>query len=147
MDPEDAPVVIWLQGGPGGSSLFGLLEIHGPFQSVFDGSGGVKAEVNPYPWTKEANVIYIDNPVGAGFSYSNKLPSTEEEVENNLYEFLQQWFKLFPKYQVITTHLHTPLLPPGTFACPNDSLPLFHLPTLLPPNSFAPDTFASRNFC
>jgi len=99
VDPMTAPVVIWLQGGPGGSSMFGLLEIHGPFQSVFDGNGNVQAEVNPHAWTKEANVIYIDNPVGAGFSYSDKLPSTEEEVENDLYEFLIQWFQLFPQYQ------------------------------------------------
>jgi carboxypeptidase C (cathepsin A) len=102
VDPMTAPVVIWLQGGPGGSSMFGLLEIHGPFQSVFDGNGNVHAEVNPHAWTKEANVIYIDNPVGAGFSYSDKLPSTEEEVENDLYEFLIQWFQLFPQYQVST---------------------------------------------
>ena len=100
VDPATAPVVIWLQGGPGGSSLFGLLEIHGPFQAVYDENGAVKAEVNPYAWTKVANVIYIDNPVGAGFSYSDKLPSTEEEVADNLYEFLLQWFKLFPSYQV-----------------------------------------------
>merc|ERR1719270_2379330 len=99
VNPMSAPVVIWLQGGPGGSSLFGLLEIHGPFQATFDGNGNVHAEPNPYAWTKEANVIYIDNPVGAGFSYSDKLPSTEEEVENDLYEFLIQWFQLFPQYQ------------------------------------------------
>jgi len=99
VNPMSAPVVIWLQGGPGGSSLFGLLEIHGPFQARFDENGNVHAETNPYAWTKEANVIYIDNPVGAGFSYSDKLPSTEEEVENDLYEFLIQWFQLFPQYQ------------------------------------------------
>ena len=76
------------------------MEIHGPFQARFDENGNVHAETNPYAWTKEANVIYIDNPVGAGFSYSDKLPSTEEEVENDLYEFLIQWFQLFPQYQV-----------------------------------------------
>ena len=99
VDPKTAPVVIWLQGGPGGSSLFGLLEIHGPIQSVFDGNGQTKAQVNPHAWTKVANVIYIDNPVGAGFSFSQKLPSTEEEVANDLYECLIQWFKMFPEYQ------------------------------------------------
>ena len=80
--------------------MFGLLEIHGPIQAVFDQHGDVKAEPNPYGWSKRANMIYIDNPVGAGFSYSDKLPSTEEEVENDLYEFLIQWFTLFPQYQV-----------------------------------------------
>ena len=99
VDPESAPLVIWLQGGPGGSSMFGLLEIHGPIQAVFAGNGDVVAEPNPYAWSKKANMIYIDNPVGAGFSYSDRLPSTEEEVENNLYEFLVQWFTLFPQFQ------------------------------------------------
>ena len=52
-------MAIWLQGGPGGSSMFGLLEIHGPIQSVFDENGNTKATPNPYAWTKVANVIYI----------------------------------------------------------------------------------------
>ena len=37
--------------------------------------------------------------IGAGFSYSDKLPTTEEEIANNLYQFLIQWFTLFPQYQ------------------------------------------------
>ena len=37
----------------------------------------------------------------AGFSFSDKLPTTHEEVADNLYEFLQQWFQLFPEYQVV----------------------------------------------
>ena len=66
MDPADAPLVIWLQGGPGSSSLFGLFEINGPISAVEDGQGGVTGEVNPYSWHRTANMIYIDNPIGAG---------------------------------------------------------------------------------
>jgi hypothetical protein len=62
--PQDAPVVIWLQGGPGGSSMFGLLELHGPIQVTEDPS--LSGKINPYSWTKQANMLYIDNPVGAG---------------------------------------------------------------------------------
>ncbi len=68
--PEDVPVVLWLQGGPGTSSMFGLFEIHGPISAVEGGSDGVTGEINPYAWTKEANVVYIDNPVGTGYYYN-----------------------------------------------------------------------------
>ena len=61
-----APVVIWLQGGPGGSSMFGLLELHGPIEAVSDGNGGITGKENPNSWAKTANMLYIDNPVGAG---------------------------------------------------------------------------------
>jgi len=99
--PSDAPVVIWLQGGPGSSSLFGLLELHGPFTANYDENNNVKAVINPWAWSKKANVIYIDNPVGAGFSYTNddNLPTGQAQVARDLYECLTQWFTLFPEYQ------------------------------------------------
>ena len=59
-------MVIWLQGGPGSSSLFGMLELHGPFIVRYDENNNVKAVTNSYAWTKKANMVYIDNPVGAG---------------------------------------------------------------------------------
>ena len=64
VDPSQAPVVVWLQGGPGASSMFGLLEIHGPIQSV--GFNPTVAVKNDYTWNKRANMLYIDNPIGAG---------------------------------------------------------------------------------
>ena len=101
MDPAEAPVVIWLQGGPGGSSMFGLLEIHGPIQAVYDEDGITRGVLNPYTFAKKANMLYIDNPVGAGYSYSdpNGLPTTQEDVARDLYECLIQWFTMFPEYQ------------------------------------------------
>jgi len=98
--PESAPVVIWLQGGPGGSSMFGLLKLHGPLLTEMDESSGqLGVRDNPYSWHRKHNIIYIDNPVGAGFSFSNKLPETQEDVARNLYNMLQQWFTMFPSYQ------------------------------------------------
>ena len=66
VNPAEAPVSLWLQGGPGTSSMFGLFEINGPFQALYDGNGGVEAKINPDSWTRRANMIYIDNPVGTG---------------------------------------------------------------------------------
>jgi len=96
---ETAPVVIWLQGGPGGSSLFGLLKLHGPILTGTDENGNFGVNDNPYSWHREHNMLYIDNPVGAGFSYSDKLPRSQDDVSQNLYNLLQQWFTLFPMYQ------------------------------------------------
>jgi len=98
--PDTAPVVIWLQGGPGGSSMFGALKLHGPIITTVDGNNQLSGvEKNPYSWGRKHNMLYIDNPVGAGFSFSDKMPETQMEVTNNLYEFLQQWYTLFPMYQ------------------------------------------------
>jgi len=99
-EPSTAPVVIWLQGGPGGSSMFGLLKLHGPILTTVDENDVLTGVAeNPSSWHKKHNMLYIDNPVGAGFSYSNKMPTTQDEVTDNLYEFLQQWYTLFPEYQ------------------------------------------------
>jgi hypothetical protein len=66
VDPLNAPIVLWLQGGPGGSSLFGQFELNGPYQAVYNWYGKPHAKLNPYAWNKKVNIIYIDNPVSAG---------------------------------------------------------------------------------
>ena len=82
--------------------MFGALKLHGPVITTnTDNDTLTGATNNPYTWAKKHNVIYIDNPVGAGYSFSNKLPTTNNDVTDNLYEFLQQWYKLFPEYQAI----------------------------------------------
>ena len=80
--------------------MFGALKLHGPVITTNTENDTLTgATNNPYTWAKKHNVIYIDNPVGAGYSYSNKLPTTNDDVTDNLYEFLQQWYRLFPEYQ------------------------------------------------
>ncbi len=66
VDPSLAPVVMWLNGGPGSSSMRGLFEINGPISAVEDGDGGVTGEVNPHSWHRVANMIYIDQVEGEG---------------------------------------------------------------------------------
>lgn len=95
---ETAPVVVWLQGGPGATSLFGLFTENGPF--YIKKKHGLK--LRKYTWISNHNVIYIDNPVGTGFSFTgdDKGYSTSEmDVGNNLYEAVVQFFQLFPQYQ------------------------------------------------
>ena len=67
--PETAPVVIWLQGGPGTSSMFGALKLHGAVLTTVDGDNNLTGvEANPNTWARRHNMLYIDNPVGAGHS-------------------------------------------------------------------------------
>ncbi len=59
------PMVLWLQGGPGGSSLFGLFVEHGPFPV----DAKMKLLKRDSAWTLMNNVIYVDQPVGTGQSH------------------------------------------------------------------------------
>lgn len=95
---ETSPVVLWLQGGPGASSLFGLFTENGPFEVTSSG----KVKTRKYSWNQNHNLLYIDNPVGTGFSFVDKdegYAKNEVDVGNNLYTALQQFFTLFPDLQ------------------------------------------------
>jgi hypothetical protein len=68
-DPSSAPTVLWLNGGPGCSSLDGLVYEHGPFRiNDTDPSRLMRFD---HTWAKLANMIYLEAPVGVGFSYSD----------------------------------------------------------------------------
>ena len=59
-----APVVLWLTGGPGCSSEVALLYENGPFRL----NEQKQIERNPYSWNNFANLLYVDQPIGTGFS-------------------------------------------------------------------------------
>lgn len=96
-DWEYAPVILWLQGGPGCSSMYGLFEENGPFIVTKKGLKRRK-----YSWTKYYNIIYIDQPVGSGFSFTNSsfgYINSQEQVADHLYEALTQFFQLYPELE------------------------------------------------
>ncbi|XP_006236573.2 probable serine carboxypeptidase CPVL isoform X1 [Rattus norvegicus] len=95
--PADAPVVLWLQGGPGGSSMFGLFVEHGPYIIT----SNMTVLSRDFPWTFSLSMLYIDNPVGTGFSFTDHIQGyaiDEDDVAQDLYSALVQFFKLFPEY-------------------------------------------------
>ncbi|KAH9607625.1 hypothetical protein KSS87_014135 [Heliosperma pusillum] len=94
---KDDPVVIWLTGGPGCSSELALFYENGPFQIA----NNLSLVWNDYGWDKVSNLIYVDQPVGTGFSYTSDdsdLRHDESGVSNDLYDFLQEFFKAHPEY-------------------------------------------------
>jgi carboxypeptidase C (cathepsin A) len=63
----NAPLVFWTNGGPGCSGLIGFMTEQGPFRP--DESGNIFP--NEYAWNKIANMVFLEQPVGVGFSYSD----------------------------------------------------------------------------
>lgn len=93
-NPESAPVILWLQGGPGSSSLFGLFAEHGPFVVA---DGGIP-QLRKFAWTSRFSMLYVDNPVGTGFSFTGKeqgYARNQTDVGRDMLEALQQFFTLF----------------------------------------------------
>uniref|UniRef100_A0A7N0V0W9 Carboxypeptidase n=1 Tax=Kalanchoe fedtschenkoi TaxID=63787 RepID=A0A7N0V0W9_KALFE len=98
-NPEQKPLVLWLNGGPGCSSVgYGATQEIGPF--IVD-TNGIK--YNPYSWNREANMLFLESPVGVGFSYSNTSSDYDkigdEFTANDAYAFLHKWFQKFPSYR------------------------------------------------
>jgi len=96
--PATDPVVLWLNGGPGCSSLIGFLSENGPFRPL---GNTTSLYLNPYSWNNIANMLYLEAPAGVGFSYSNDdddyYTGDLQTAEDN-YAALLQFFKKFPQY-------------------------------------------------
>ncbi|CAM9255739.1 unnamed protein product [Pylaiella littoralis] len=103
---EDAPVILWTNGGPGCSGMLGLLAEHGPFQ-VRD--GGENLVDNNYSWNKIANMLYVEIPSGVGFSYSDTESDYQQTGDDKTavdnYWLVQGWLERFPQYRRNDFHI------------------------------------------
>ncbi|KZT24766.1 alpha/beta-hydrolase [Neolentinus lepideus HHB14362 ss-1] len=91
---SDAPWGIWLNGGPGSSSLIGLLFENGPIHIGPDYS----AYANNYSWNTLADYVWIDQPVGTGFSTVDEgaWVADEDQMGVDFFGFLENLVKVFP---------------------------------------------------
>ncbi|KAI0368924.1 peptidase S10 serine carboxypeptidase [Pilatotrama ljubarskyi] len=101
--PESAPLMIWLNGGPGCSSTTGLFFEMGPCTILENG----RTEHNPYSWTKVANIIFLDQPIGTGFSHSTDGSKVDKlaDLAVDVYAFLQLFVSRFPDLGQKPLHL------------------------------------------
>lgn len=99
--PSNRPLLLWLNGGPGCSSIgYGAAVELGPLRVSKNGDG---LHFNDFAWNKEANLLFVESPVGVGFSYTNTSSDltklTDGFVAEDAYNFLVNWLKRFPQYK------------------------------------------------
>ncbi|KAL0727985.1 hypothetical protein Bca4012_024078 [Brassica carinata] len=95
-NPKEDPLLLWLSGGPGCSSVSGLFFENGPFTfNVDEGYRDRKPtlQYTTHSWTKVANIIFLDQPVGTGFSYTRTqildTPSDSRQAKQ-IHEFIRK---------------------------------------------------------
>ncbi|XP_030512136.2 serine carboxypeptidase 24-like [Rhodamnia argentea] len=96
-DADSKPLLLWLSGGPGCSSIgWGAFQEIGPFQVLPNGELA-KREIS---WNTEANLLFLDSPFGVGYSVR---PALEQDGDNSTatdnYAFLNKWLEVFPKFK------------------------------------------------
>ncbi|KAK9941846.1 hypothetical protein M0R45_007539 [Rubus argutus] len=102
-NPVEDPLLLWLDGGPGCSAFSGLVYEIGPLTfdyAAFNGSVPTFLD-NPYSWTQIANIIFVDAPVGTGFTYSTTQEgfyTDDYKYAEAAYQFLRKWLITHPKF-------------------------------------------------
>lgn len=98
---KDLPLVMWLQGGPGGSgSGFGNFEEIGPLNRDL--------QPRKTSWVQAANVLFVDNPVGTGFSYTDRpdgYATNVATVASDMLVLLQNFFTEKAEFQSIPFYI------------------------------------------
>ncbi|XP_054781823.1 serine carboxypeptidase-like 11 [Prosopis cineraria] len=100
---EDDPILLWLSGGPGCSGLMGLAFEIGPLAFVNQEYNGSLPSLvlRPQSWTKVSSIIFVDLPIGAGFSYTNEKEIVEQSdwtLIHHAHQFLRKWLINHPEY-------------------------------------------------
>ncbi|EXJ95780.1 carboxypeptidase D [Capronia coronata CBS 617.96] len=85
-------IVIWLNGGPGCSSLEGFLQENGPFLWQY---GTYKPVPNQWSWTNLTNMVWVEQPVGTGFSQGTPTATSEADVAAQFLGFFKNFVDTF----------------------------------------------------
>ncbi|KAI5128659.1 retinoid-inducible serine carboxypeptidase [Manis pentadactyla] len=98
---SELPLVMWLQGGPGGSSTgFGNFEEIGPLDSAL--------KPRRTTWLQSASLLFVDNPVGTGFSYVNRSDAYAKDlatVVSDMMVLLKTFFDSHKEFQTIPFYI------------------------------------------
>lgn len=97
-EPETAPVVLWMTGGPGCSSELAVFYENGPWNINED----LSLSETPYGWDRAAHMIYVDQPINTGFSWSEDDRDRcydETCVSDDMLDFLQALWAARPELE------------------------------------------------
>ncbi|GMQ01188.1 hypothetical protein CsSME_00047914 [Camellia sinensis var. sinensis] len=102
-NPKEDPLLLWYSGGPGCSAFNGLIYEIGPLAfNITEYEGGTPTlEYYPYSWTQTSSILFLDAPVGTGFSYATNLSAystSDKKSAAQTYAFLVKWLIDHPKY-------------------------------------------------
>ncbi|WVQ80388.1 hypothetical protein IAT38_002493 [Cryptococcus sp. DSM 104549] len=105
--PAEDPVVMWINGGPGCSSSLGMLMELGPCSVKDEPKGLNDTEYNPYAWNDKANVFFLDEPIGVGFSHAEngQTVSTTEQAAIDVQAFVSIFFEAFKEFEGRAFHM------------------------------------------
>ncbi|ANB15985.1 carboxypeptidase C PRC1 [Sugiyamaella lignohabitans] len=99
-EPANDPVILFLNGGPGCSSMKALwLNFPGVIQA------NLSHTYNPYSWNANASILYLDNPAGTGLSTVGRDVNNTADMSRQVYEFLNIFFDSFPAYRELEVHV------------------------------------------
>ncbi|KAF7291967.1 Acetylornithine aminotransferase [Mycena indigotica] len=85
-NPSTSPLSLWFNGGPGSSSMFGLFQENGPCRITNDSS---TVTSNQWSWNGASNMLYIDQPVGVGFSHGTIEVNSTRAAAQDIWKFIQ----------------------------------------------------------
>ncbi|POZ63363.1 S10 family serine carboxypeptidase-like protein [Chromobacterium alticapitis] len=103
-DPENAPLVIWINHAQEQNALDCLFDGHGPYLL---GEGG-QVHANPFSWHQHANYLILDQPLGGGLSFAvhpRYLPECHAEASQQTYHALQEFLLRWPRYRQLDCYL------------------------------------------
>ncbi|KAJ2794889.1 hypothetical protein H4R21_005323, partial [Coemansia helicoidea] len=102
-DPlQPAPVILWLNGGPGCSSFSGLFGGVGPYRVDADSDGGTR--VNGASWNSQAHMLFLDQPANTGYSFGANVTRTADAARDAAV-FLRMFYARFPQYAAGELHV------------------------------------------
>lgn len=100
--PSTDPLMLYESGGPGTSSMLHVLGDLGPCKLEDHNN----TRLNPFSWNEQTNIIFLDQPVGVGFSYSKDRVKNSRDAAKDSKIFLELFLEAFTKYRELPLYLY-----------------------------------------